>query len=298
MQVIKLPTWLINQIDRVSRSFLWKGSDVCHGGHCLVNWEKCCLPKINGGLGILHLPSQNIALLSKWIWKLQAEEDSVWTKTIHNLYGTTNLQLLAELDCTSYGLKDALQGLHVVLASTNISDNGDSINWKWTADGAFTTKSTYMLLRDPGVRSTFQCWIWKIHAPPKTKLFCWLLLMNRLLTQENLEKRRWPSIQHRVLCNNSDKETTRHLFLHCAFARDLLESTIGNGLIIHQADEVINFWDRNKTILLNKSSLWLEAMWRIWKDRNLCIFEGKRPNAHTSIRRIIQDSILWKTYDR
>jgi len=40
--------WLIRKIDRIRRSFLWRGEtpDKVYGGHSLVNWPTACLPKI------------------------------------------------------------------------------------------------------------------------------------------------------------------------------------------------------------------------------------------------------------
>ena len=31
--------WLVGKANRLLRAFLWKGSDQCNGGHCLVNWQ-------------------------------------------------------------------------------------------------------------------------------------------------------------------------------------------------------------------------------------------------------------------
>jgi hypothetical protein len=36
----------------------------------LVNWQIVCIPKDQGGLGVLDLEKMNIALLAKWLWKL------------------------------------------------------------------------------------------------------------------------------------------------------------------------------------------------------------------------------------
>jgi hypothetical protein len=42
--------WLLKIIDKLRRSFLWKGNnpDFCSGGHCLINWPTTCLPKNRG----------------------------------------------------------------------------------------------------------------------------------------------------------------------------------------------------------------------------------------------------------
>ena len=44
-----------------------------------------CLPKDHGGLGVLDLEVMNIALLSKWLWKL-FNEDGLWQQILRAKY--------------------------------------------------------------------------------------------------------------------------------------------------------------------------------------------------------------------
>ena len=37
----------------------------------MVNWERVCALKENGGLGIINLTTHNHALLIKWLWELE-----------------------------------------------------------------------------------------------------------------------------------------------------------------------------------------------------------------------------------
>ena len=42
--------WLLKRIDKLRRSFLWKGKipEICSGGNWLINWPTTCLPKNRG----------------------------------------------------------------------------------------------------------------------------------------------------------------------------------------------------------------------------------------------------------
>jgi hypothetical protein len=42
-------------IEKILRGFPWKGWKDAHGGHCLVVWDKVCMPKEFGALGIPNL---------------------------------------------------------------------------------------------------------------------------------------------------------------------------------------------------------------------------------------------------
>jgi hypothetical protein len=52
---IYLPAWALKAIDKIRRSFLWKGRKDANGGHCQVAWSKVTRPTQFGGLGISHL---------------------------------------------------------------------------------------------------------------------------------------------------------------------------------------------------------------------------------------------------
>jgi hypothetical protein len=55
--------WLIKKLDKIRRGFLWKGSEVASGGHCLVRWAN-----VQGGLGVLDFEKFNRALRLRWLW--------------------------------------------------------------------------------------------------------------------------------------------------------------------------------------------------------------------------------------
>jgi hypothetical protein len=77
LTVFQAQKWLIKRIDRLWRSFLWRGEmpDKVYGGHSLINWPTTCLPKEKGGLGISDLERFARALRLRWLWFQWKQKD-------------------------------------------------------------------------------------------------------------------------------------------------------------------------------------------------------------------------------
>jgi hypothetical protein len=73
MSVGLLPVGVVEAFDKRRRAFLWTGEETCTGGHCKVAWPEVCSPKHLGGLGVLSIPKQNSALLSKFLSKIHSD---------------------------------------------------------------------------------------------------------------------------------------------------------------------------------------------------------------------------------
>jgi hypothetical protein len=72
--------WLIKEIDRLRRSFLWRGEtpNKVYGGHSIINWPTTYRPKEKGGLGILDLERFARALRLRWLWFQWKYRDRAW----------------------------------------------------------------------------------------------------------------------------------------------------------------------------------------------------------------------------
>ena len=81
LTVFKLQKWAIKKIDKLRRSFLWKGSTDANGGHCLVKWSKVMRPKNFGGLGVLDLDLFSRALRLRWLWHEWVSPEKPWVGT-------------------------------------------------------------------------------------------------------------------------------------------------------------------------------------------------------------------------
>jgi hypothetical protein len=82
MSCIKLPQWVIDEIERLLRAFFWKGKSTANGSDCMVAWEYVCRDFREGGLGIKNLRIQNDCLLTKFVHRLHVEPNSPWARWV------------------------------------------------------------------------------------------------------------------------------------------------------------------------------------------------------------------------
>ncbi|XP_052623926.1 uncharacterized protein LOC128134194 [Lactuca sativa] len=83
--IFKIPIATIKEIESICRSFLWAKGEVVKG-KAKVKWSDVCKPKINGGLGIKNLRLWNDALLSKHVWNLINNKNSLWVQWMRENY--------------------------------------------------------------------------------------------------------------------------------------------------------------------------------------------------------------------
>jgi hypothetical protein len=80
LTIFPLVAWAKKKIDKIRRSFLWKGDENANanGGHCLVNWPTVTRPKDLGGLGVPDLERFGHALRLRWLWQDWTEDSKPW----------------------------------------------------------------------------------------------------------------------------------------------------------------------------------------------------------------------------
>jgi hypothetical protein len=65
----------------------------------------------------------------------------------------------------------------------------DSILWKFTNDGSYSSKTTYNMQFFGHTKSSMPSLVWKPWASPKCKTFSWLIIQNRVWMEDRLERR-------------------------------------------------------------------------------------------------------------
>lgn len=52
----------------------------------MISWVDVCRPKNQGCLGISNSRKMNLALVTKWIWKISQKDDGLWARILKAKY--------------------------------------------------------------------------------------------------------------------------------------------------------------------------------------------------------------------
>lgn len=116
-------------------------------------------------------------------------------------------------------VKDLSHLLHLFSSSTRWETDTQTMRWQWESNGLFSCSSVYRMIHNTGVICLYQRFVWHIKAPVKVRIWVWLLLANRYLTQEVLTNRGCPVAEGCKLCSRDILETRDHLLCSCIFVR-------------------------------------------------------------------------------
>ena len=196
-----------------------------------------------------------------------------WTR------GLWRMQSVQEMACF-VNLWDAVQAIQ-------LTDQPDSIHWKWTAHGDYSAKSAYNIQFAGSHGQFISSHIWQAESEGKHKFFTWLLVQSKLLTADNLLKRQWPCEPVCQLCSQKP-ETAYHLILSCCFAKEVWHKmsqwTLG-FITMPSTDVLVADWWQNELAGLPKkqrrvkAALLMYTAWNLWKERNRRIFEHVNSDA-------------------
>jgi hypothetical protein len=136
--------------------------------------------------------------------------------------------------------------------------------------------------------------VWKLIVPPRIHFFLWLLSKNKLLTRDNLEKRRNLDNASCLFCN--EKESVPHLFFECVVARRawmLIFRTIGRQ-IGESYESIATMWLCNKKFGVT-NIVTSAVCWSLWKLRNdICFQEIAWVGMRMLWQRVLPMLRCWK----
>lgn len=86
MALFRYPKSLINQLSILMVAQFWWGEKDKERKLCGVSRMKATFPKRMGGMGFRDFEKFNIACLSKQVWRLISQPNSLWAKIIKGIY--------------------------------------------------------------------------------------------------------------------------------------------------------------------------------------------------------------------
>jgi hypothetical protein len=124
-----------------------------------------------------------------------------------------------------------------------------------------------------GVTPVYIPSVWKLIVPPRIHFFLWLVSNNKLITRDNLNKRRNVDDLSCLFCN--ENESVHHLLFECVVVRQACEA-ISQAVgfeIGYDYESMAKCWLCNKKIGI-VNTLTFAVCWGVWKLRNLLCFQG------------------------
>ncbi|GLT57721.1 hypothetical protein SLA2020_306730 [Shorea laevis] len=288
MQTVLLPHSTCNAINKMNRNFLW-GTETGNSRPHLVSWEVVCRSKDQGGLGLRATRDNNRALVAKLGWRILVEDEAPWCPIVmESLTMPVSHAITSSMNWDKEFLANLLppaqvnEILSIPLSST--ASVKDKIVWKYSDDGFFSIKSAFHQILEQKAPIPLQdqswLWVWKLRCSERVRMFLWLILRNRVLTNAFRFERHLASSPICPRCGG-EPETSLHLLRDCPFATQVW-TLLGLGdMEFFQLPwpHWIKISSKKVTRVQNGEMsydvLFLSAIWQLWKCRNRFVFNGE-----------------------
>ncbi|KAL5568003.1 hypothetical protein UlMin_024578 [Ulmus minor] len=100
MNLFKLPSSLIRELQRLCGQFWWGGDSGKRRMHW-CSWEKLCSHKADGGMGLRDLRTFNKAILAKQAWRIHSQPTSLAARVLQGFYFHRSSFLQAKVNSSS-----------------------------------------------------------------------------------------------------------------------------------------------------------------------------------------------------
>ena len=150
--VFLLPQAVINDINKLLKNFLWSQGETSKG-KAKVAWENICKPKKQGGLGLKDIGVWNKAMITKHLWNIAEDKNTLWVKWISTVkLKGRSIWAVIEDASDSWGWRNILRLRQEVRQNivTKVGDGKKASMWfdNWSSLGALNSIINYRDLYD------------------------------------------------------------------------------------------------------------------------------------------------------
>ncbi|XP_074290339.1 uncharacterized protein LOC141617068 [Silene latifolia] len=177
-RIFLLPKGVIHKVECICRNYLWAGhAEYKHSPP--VAWETCCLPKEQGGLGIINCHLWNVALIGKYAWWIHSNKESLWIQSVHHIY-------IKQYDWWMYEPTQNSSWTWRQICKVKDMLKPGFLNGAW--DGNYSIQKGYQWLLGPCSKKDWVPMVWNRVCVPKHNFSTWIYVQQRFLTQDRLQK--------------------------------------------------------------------------------------------------------------
>ncbi|CAN1121954.1 Putative ribonuclease H protein At1g65750 [Linum perenne] len=186
----------------------------------------------------------------------------------------------------------APEAVDVVAGMSPPQANKGEDDWVWGLEslGHFSIKTAYNLICETNFRPISRWWraVWKWNGPNRIRHFLWLVVRDKLLTNEVRCQRGFSSDAICSRCS-SETESILHILRDCDFAREAWSAvggfeTDGDDWKLPLTDW-FQFW-----LAKNKGQSFGITCWFLWRTRNEMLFVGGTDRASV----VAAKSVHWE----
>ena len=156
----------------------------------------------------------------------------------------------------------------------------DKVCWKPARSKCFEVRGFYLSFYPPTLLSYPWRMIWQLKVSPRIAFFTWSTSLGKILTTDNLRKRRVLVLDWCYMCKSCG-ESLDHLLLHCPIACELWSLVFYmfgiHWVMPHKVIELFESWQGKFGRHCNIDFWRLVPhclIWCIWRERNARNFEG------------------------
>ncbi|CAL1407041.1 unnamed protein product [Linum trigynum] len=189
------------------------------------------------------------------------------------------------------------------LAVDPLATSDDSLLWRPTSNGRFSTKSAYHLMMPSPQGGDHKLWkmLWNLPVPERIRCFMWLLVLGKISSNEAHCQRHLTTESDCYRCAGR-VETILHIFRECPPATYFWTRVVASSDQPAFSSMSTQTWLR-KNILSEDTSItgipwnafYSIAVWLLWKNRNDGTFQGisKTLSAPSLTQAIKVKARLW-----